>query len=95
MTPDELLDLLGGRDLLVMMCDANEFIVVKDGVKFWVGPCIVKLSYIPVTESKVTVIKYRIYVKNCKTKSVNFAERFYGENIRPIFEVLTGYSLSF
>ena len=77
------------------MCDAKRFSAGVNSVKFWVGPYIVKLSYIPVTEYGITSYKYYIDVKNRKTNFGNFAERFCKENIRLEFEVLTGYSLSF
>ena len=98
MTPDQLLEVLGGKDLLVMMCDAKRFSAGKDSVKFWVGPYIVELSFVYPTarsDNGVSVGRYWLVVKHRKTKMNTGVERYSGDGILRGFEDLTGYSLSF
>ena len=92
MTPDELLDLLGGKNLLVMMCDAKRFSAGVNSVKFWVGPYIVKLTY---SLGDHGGWRYVLDIKHRKTKFNNTVERFNPEDIRKMFERLTSYALSF
>lgn len=97
MTSDQLLEVLGGRDLLVMMCDAKRFSVggfndKEDSVKFWVGPYIVKLTY---TCGDYGNWRYVLDVKHRKTKLTRTVESLSCESILQNFEGLTGYTLSF
>jgi hypothetical protein len=97
MTSNQLLEVLGGQDLLVMMCDAKRFSVgefnyKEASVKFWAGPYIVKLTY---SLSDYAGFRYVLDVKHRKTKFNNIVERFNPEDIRKLFEHLTGYTLSF
>lgn len=97
MTSDQLLEVIGGRDLLVMMCDAKRFSdggfkYKEDSVKFWVGPYIVKLAYSP---GDYCGWRYVLEVKHRKTKLTETVERFRSEDIPREFEELTGYLLSF
>ena len=93
MMSDQLLEVLGGQDLLVMMCDAKRFSAERDSVKFWVGPYIVELTYSLLSDYGYE--RYVLGVKHRKTKLTNTVERFHPEDILRKFEELTGYSLSF
>lgn len=92
MTSDQLLEVLGGQDLLVMMCDAKRFSAGVNSVKFWVGPYIAELTY---SLNDYSNWRYVLDVKHRKTKFNNTVERFNPEDIRKLFEHLTGYTLSF
>ncbi len=92
MTSDQLLEVLGGQDLLVMMCDAKRFSAGEDSVKFWVGPYIVELTY---SQNYPDNWIYVLDVKHRKTKFNSTDVGYNPENIRRVFEHLTGYSLSF
>lgn len=92
MTSDQLLEILGGRDLLVMMCDAKRFSAGLNSVKFWVGPYIVNLTY---SVNDFGTWRYVLNVKDRKQKYNSTVERVYREGILESFEQITGYSLSF
>jgi len=92
MMSDQLLEVLGGQDLLVMMCDAKRFSAEGDSVKFWVGPYIVELTY---SQNYPGVWMYVLNVKHRKTKFKGTGVRSSPEGIQQVFEHLTGYSLSF
>lgn len=93
MTSDQLLEVLGGRDLLVMMCDAKRFSAGVNSVKFWVGPYIVTLSYLPndfgtcAYRLEIFDVVSGLMVGNAYTTDKDF--------VRERFEEYTGYSLSF
>ena len=95
MTPDQLLEVLGGKDLLVMMCDAKRFSAGDGGnsVKFWVGPYIVEIS-LDYPKGWIGP-RYTLTVRNRKTKNSDLGIGMGNLTMRRLFERYTGYSLSF
>ncbi len=95
MTSDQLLEVLGGKDLLVMMCDAKRFSAEKGGgsVKFWVGPYIVEIS-LDYPKGWIAP-RYTLTVRNRKTKNSDWGVGVDNNTMRRLFERYTGYSLSF
>jgi hypothetical protein len=60
----DLLDVFGGQDNLVLMCEARRFKRDGDGsVSFWVGPYIVRVS-----KSTYTHYPYYLHISHRKTK---------------------------
>lgn len=85
---DDLLEVFGGRDNLVLMCGAKRFRYGKGRVSFWVGEDIVRL--------KKSGICYTLQVQVRKTRITLYEyTTLWPGVVREKFERYSGYTLSF
>lgn len=91
MSTFDLLDVFGGRDNLVLMCEARDFYASEERmfIRFEVGGKVVVLF--PIYGGKYGFLVY--HLATFKEVADEHAEN--GAGVREIFERYTGYSLSF
>ena len=89
--------MFGGRDNLVLMCDARRF--KEDGdrsVSFWVGPYIVRVSKGTYTDYNGLYYPYHLYIFHRKTKYTKcMRDLLTPEQVRSEFVRSVGFVLDF
>jgi hypothetical protein len=97
MSTSDLLDVFGGQDNLILMCDARRF--KRDGdrsVSFWVGPYIVRVSKGTYTDYKGLYHPYFMGIRHRKTKMISCTGHFLRpEHVQFQFVQNTGFVLEF
>jgi hypothetical protein len=93
----DLLDVFGGQDNLVLMCEARRF--KRDGdrsVSFWVGPYIVRVSKGTYTDCNGIYYPYHLYIFHRKTKDCPCNRDIYSVDLaQSVFSRCTGFVLEF